>query len=791
MRPGSARDADVAGERDAEARAGRGAVHGRENRAGRGRKRARRTADRVEVGRESVRVARGEESREELRVEAAAERVGEPRQDDGGDRRILRERGDRVGEHLGHVGREGVPRGRSRELYDGERALEGNEDERLTGSARGARPCAAGVEERLEEGLLLPISDEIFRVPLHAGEEGALGPFERLDEIVRRRRESDESRSEVFHALVVARIDRRAVQCRDRGGKLRIRSAGPDAHRVRAGRIRVRVVREAAGPLFGEVLPQGSAERHVHDLKPAADAEDGCAERFGGGEEREVEPVAFRVELERLRGRSLAVAPRVYIASAREEQAVERPRVRILGRHDDDLFGQRSRREQGCAIDPVRLSGVGRDDDLHVWRGAFGAAGAARGWGSDYREDMGFAPRVVVTGMGARTAFGRGRHAFWRGVLSGQSAIREVTRFDTGRFRARHAALIDDVSEREARDAGRETILARDAAGEALGPWDTGASRAPFGGARSGVAVGTTLAGNDALTEWLASREGGPSRLARAEPGALARGLAELHGARGPVSTVSVACASGAAAVGLAAEWIRSGDADLVLAGGADAVSPFVFSGFDALRALSPSAARPFDASRDGLTLGEGAGFLLLEEEAHARRRGAPILAFLEGYGTGSDAHHMTRPDPLGRGLVRAVEAALREARRPASDVGFVSAHGTATTFNDAMEEAALAHVLGPFARIVPVNGIKGAIGHTLGAAGALEAVLSVLVLLDQVVPPTAGHTASRAASPLAVVSGRPLVPSRPIEVALSTSAAFGGTNAALVFSRSSRAVES
>ena len=144
----------------------------------------------------------------------------------------------------------------------------------------------------------------------------------------------------------------------------------------------------------------------------------------------------------------------------------------------------------------------------------------------------------------------------------------------------------------------------------------------------------------------------------------------------------------------------------------------------------------------------------------------------------------MTRPDPEGRGLVRATEAALLEAGRTASEVGFVSAHGTGTTFNDAMEEAALAHVLGAFARTVPVNGIKGAIGHTLGAAGALEAILTVLVLDRQVVPPTAGHAASRADSPLRVVSGRPLLPSHPITVALSTSAAFGGTSAALVLER-------
>ena len=221
-----------------------------------------------------------------------------------------------------------------------------------------------------------------------------------------------------------------------------------------------------------------------------------------------------------------------------------------------------------------------------------------------------------------------------------------------------------------------------------------------------------------------------------------------------------------------------------VLAGGADALSAFVFSGFDALRALSPTAARPFDAARDGLTLGEGAAFLLLEDEETAVRRGATVLAWLTGYGSAADAFHVTRPRPDGAGVARAARAALASAGRADSDVGFVSAHGTGTVFNDAMEEAALAHVLGPRAGSVPVHGLKGAIGHTLGAAGALEAVLCALVLAAETVPPTAGHRTSREGSPLLVVSGGPIRPAGRVDVALSTSAAFSGTNAALVMER-------
>lgn len=384
-------------------------------------------------------------------------------------------------------------------------------------------------------------------------------------------------------------------------------------------------------------------------------------------------------------------------------------------------------------------------------------------------------PRVVVTGMGAVTAFGEGVGPFWRGALSGRSAIRHVTRFDVSRFKARQAAVID--REREEDGSERDELFARAAAREAL------ASCPEFFGDRAALVLGTTLAGNAALTRPPVAPGGSPG-LGLGTLGSLARSLAFDHGVRGPVSTVSVACASGSAAIGLGAEWIRDSRADRVLAGGADALSPFVFSGFDALRALSPTVARPFDAARDGLTLGEGAAFLLLEDEEIANRRGARILARVAGYGSGSDAHHMTRPDPSGGGLVRAIETALRAASRLPSEVGFVSAHGTGTTFNDAMEEAALAHVLGSKARMVPVNGIKGAIGHTLGAAGALEAILSVLVLNEQLVPPTAGHVASRPDSPLAIVTGVPFSPDRPIAVALSTSSAFGGINTALVLER-------
>ena len=386
--------------------------------------------------------------------------------------------------------------------------------------------------------------------------------------------------------------------------------------------------------------------------------------------------------------------------------------------------------------------------------------------------------RVAVTGVGAVTAFGAGAAALREGAWSGRSAIAEVTLFDVSGFAATTAAEVRDVpADPLGETQDRAERLALFASAEAL----ASASLDLPAGASTGVAVGTTLAGREA---WSAGLAAGAPPLADSSPGALAARLARRHGARGPVATVSTACASGAAAVGLGAEWIREGRAARVLAGGVDALSRFVFSGFDALRALSPTAARPFDDARDGLTLGEGAAFLLLEDAEIAVRRGARVLAWLSGYGSAADAFHMTRPDPAGSGLARAARAALADAGRTAADVGFVSAHGTGTVFNDAMEEAALAHVFGAGAGSVPVHGLKGAIGHTLGAAGALEAALCLFILGAPDVPPTAGHRRSRAGSPLHVVSGAPRTPERRVDVALSTSAAFSGTDAALVLER-------
>jgi 3-oxoacyl-[acyl-carrier-protein] synthase II len=311
------------------------------------------------------------------------------------------------------------------------------------------------------------------------------------------------------------------------------------------------------------------------------------------------------------------------------------------------------------------------------------------------------------------------------------------------------------------------------AAREALG--DAGLDTLP---GRTGVALGTTLGGMAIFEDWLAGGE--PAGIAQVPYYAPAVRLAGALGCRGPVATTQLACASGTHAVALAADWVRAGRADVVLAGGTDLLCRFVVAGFNCLRATA-EAAHPFDRERRGLVLGEGAAVVVVEGAEHAARRGAPVRATLLGTGAAGDAVHMTAPDREGAGAARALAAALADAGIPASGVGFVSAHGTGTPYNDAMEAQALGRVFAP--RRVPVNSIKGAIGHTLGAAGAFEAVLCVQVMATGIVPPTVGLAA---VDP--VCAGLDLVHGEArrgeVAVAVSTSSGFAGTNAALVLGR-------
>jgi 3-oxoacyl-[acyl-carrier-protein] synthase II len=258
-----------------------------------------------------------------------------------------------------------------------------------------------------------------------------------------------------------------------------------------------------------------------------------------------------------------------------------------------------------------------------------------------------------------------------------------------------------------------------------------------------------------------------------------ARNLARWLGARGPVLTVSTACASGATALGVGAELLRDGVADAVVAGGYDILCRFVMRGFDALRSLTRDAVRPFDRRRSGLLLGEAGALVLLARDRHVDAQRGPRLGRLLGHASGSDGTHIAAPDPSGRGLEYTVRRAMAEAGVGAAAIDFVSAHGTATPLNDRIETQVLKRVLGPRARDIPVNSIKGYLGHTMGAAATLEAIMCLLAARHGVIPPTFGLTEPDPECDLDYVPGAPR-PARP-RLMLSTSAGFGGCNATVV----------
>jgi 3-oxoacyl-[acyl-carrier-protein] synthase II len=391
--------------------------------------------------------------------------------------------------------------------------------------------------------------------------------------------------------------------------------------------------------------------------------------------------------------------------------------------------------------------------------------------------------RAAITGLGAVTGFGRGADLLWSALVDGRRAVRQQPELAAAGLAAGPVALIDAVP---LGAPSRAATVACWAALEALA--DAGE---PPPGERMGVSCGTTLGG---IGNWLplvrAEELVKPippmvepiGRWTHAGP---AEAVAAAIGARGPLSAPSVACASGNVALGVALELVRGGRCDVVVAGGVDVLHDFVLAGFASLKAIDPEPCRPFDRRRRGLNLGEGACFLVVESEAHARGRGAHIRAFLDGCGVAADAVHMTGPDREGRGAARAMEAALADAGRAPGEIGFVSAHGTATLFNDLMEAKALARVFGARTPSLPLHSIKSALGHTLGAAAALEALACVRTLETGLAPPTPGLQELDPEIALDVVHGA----ARPVaaRAVLSTSSGFGGTNAAVIFSASDR----
>jgi 3-oxoacyl-[acyl-carrier-protein] synthase II len=368
------------------------------------------------------------------------------------------------------------------------------------------------------------------------------------------------------------------------------------------------------------------------------------------------------------------------------------------------------------------------------------------------------------------TPIGLDLDAFWSGLLAGVDGLSAIERFTTADLRVGRGGEIKKLPPVALGVRSRAAALLVAAAAD-LG----GRARLDAAPERIAVIAGTALGGVEELEHALAG-DGRARRALDALYDSPAHALAAWLGARGPVLTVSSACASGATALGLGADLLREGAADLVVAGGYDILCRFVMRGFDALRSLARERVRPFDRRRTGLLLGEAAGLVLLARERDAR---GPRLGRLLGHGSASDASHIAAPDAEGRGLEAAIRAALAAGAVDVADLDFVSAHGTGTLLNDRIETAVLRRVLGPRAGAVPVNSIKGALGHTMGAAATLEAIMCLLAARDGWIPPTVGYEEPDPACDLDYVAGacRAVRPRR----MLSTSLGFGGCNAALV----------
>lgn len=412
------------------------------------------------------------------------------------------------------------------------------------------------------------------------------------------------------------------------------------------------------------------------------------------------------------------------------------------------------------------------------------AAGAA----TDHRGR----PRVAVTGMGVKSPAGLTLDELWDGLLAARSAAAPVTLFDASAHSVGFACEVRNfdpvayVGPKEVRRTDRAALLGVAAAADAIAQ---ATEAAPFGvdPVRCGVVAGSGIGGIRTLEDQVIGyAEKGPGKVGPfLVPMMMANATAALVGIRngftGPNTAVATACATGANAIGDGARLVRDGMADVVVCGGTEAcLTPVTMAAFARMGALSKHpepalASRPFDDDRDGFVMGEGAAFVVLEPYEQAVARGATVLGEVAGYGMTCDAHHITAPVEDGSGAAAAIEMALADAGLAPSAIGHVNAHGTSTPHNDSAEAAAIAKVFGPGA--VPVTSIKGVTGHLIGAAGAVEAVATLLSIERGVVPPTANH--ERTDLPVDVVAGEPrtIGPSP----AVSTSFAFGGHNVALV----------
>jgi len=407
--------------------------------------------------------------------------------------------------------------------------------------------------------------------------------------------------------------------------------------------------------------------------------------------------------------------------------------------------------------------------------------------------------RVVITGLGAVTPLGLNVGEFWQGLIAGRSGIAPITLFDASAFPTRIAGEVKNFDPgaffdvREAKRLDRFAQFAMVAGLQAVK--DSGIDFAKEDGLKCGALIGSGIGGLREIEEQhIRLLQKGPNKISpfmvpKLMMNAASGQLSMFFGLRGPNFAAASACASATNSIGEAGRIIAFGDADVMVAGGSEAAcTPLGLGGFCALKALSTrndapqKASRPFDLDRDGFVLGEGAGVVVLEELEHARKRGSHIYAELAGYGATADAYHLTAPEPSGAGAYNAMRIALANGRINPSEVNHISAHGTSTPLNDAMETAAIKTVFGDHAKKIAVSSIKSMIGHLLGASGGASVVACALAIKEGVVPPTINYTTPDPVCDLDYVPNAARQMS--VSVALSNAFGFGGHNACLAIRR-------
>ncbi len=406
--------------------------------------------------------------------------------------------------------------------------------------------------------------------------------------------------------------------------------------------------------------------------------------------------------------------------------------------------------------------------------------------------------RVVITGMGAVTPIGIGVKEFYEGLSAGQNGINRVTHFDVTDFRSKLAAEVKNfqaeewIDKKKARRMDRFTQFSMAASSMAIK--DAGLESLSFDKNRAGVIIGSGIGGSHTIEDGYAMlKENGPKSLNPFFVSKLLINMAACmvsikFGLKGPLSALSVACSTGSNAIGDAFRILQRGDADIMLAGSSEAcITPLPYGGFCASRAMTPNdciknACRPFDKNRDGFVMGEGAGIIVLENLNHALKRGVRIYAEIAGYGNTSDAYHFTAPEPGSNGMIRVMQAALKDADMEKERVGYINAHGTSTVLNDKCESAAIKKVFGEYSNALKVSSIKSMIGHLLAAAGSVELVSTVMSVFTGMIPPTINYKEPDDDCTLDYVTNG--AESIDLNAAMSNSFGFGGGNACIVIKK-------